>query len=76
VTSFVSPRSRDTARALLSLAEQQGLPPEVVLTTEGGYKVPDTIGDAYAASLAPATPEPQTDPPARTRRKAQDKETP
>lgn len=47
----VNPMDTPTAQALLALAEEQGLEPGVVLTSDEGFVVPDSIGEAYAASL-------------------------
>lgn len=47
----VNPMDRETARALLALVDEQGLPVDVVQTTDEGFVVPDSIGEAYSASL-------------------------
>src|SRR5688572_26885203 len=49
--AFVSPRSADTARALLATAEKQGLEPYVVRSTIGGYYVPVAVAKEYESTL-------------------------
>lgn len=41
-----------TARALLAAVAEQGLPPEVVKSTGGGYQVPRAVADAADLALA------------------------
>jgi len=80
VTGFVGPRSKDTAKALLALADKQGLHPSVIRATDGGYNVPESIADAFAAPAEKAAPkeapkaEAEAPKPARRKRPAQDKE--
>ncbi|MEU4228296.1 hypothetical protein AB0F17_28715 [Nonomuraea sp. NPDC026600] len=40
------------ARALLQAADEQGLPPGVVLSTSTGYRVPRRVADAADVALA------------------------
>jgi len=87
VTAFVGPRSKDTAKALLALADEQGLHPSVVRATDGGYHVPESIADAFTAPAEKAAPKEapkaakeapkaaaEAPKPARRKRPAQDKE--
>lgn len=77
MTTFVAGLDRDTARALLAIAEDLGLPRESVQTQADGFIVPDAIGDAYSASLvkkaSPPPPAKKAAPATRTR-KTSDKE--
>jgi hypothetical protein len=64
MSAFVGPQTPEVAQALLALADEQGLGFLVVRTTDEGFLVPDSIGDAYAASLA-EKPKPAAKAPAR-----------
>lgn len=66
--STINPMDRATARALLAITAEQGLPVESVQVTDEGFVVPDSVGDAYAATLG--TPEPEPAPEPATSKKA------
>lgn len=83
MTAFVHGLTQENAKALLALAEEQGLDPGVVTTTEDGFNVPDSIYDAYTKSDDDEGDDQQDDDtpaeadkpkPARRKRPAQDKE--
>jgi hypothetical protein len=50
--AFVSPRTPDTARALLAAAEAIGVESWNVRTTTGGYYVPVAVSKRYEQSLS------------------------
>lgn len=52
--AFVGPRGQEQARRLVDAAEELGLDPQSVLTTNGGYLVPVEIVDHLDAKEAEA----------------------
>jgi hypothetical protein len=50
--AFVSPRTPDTAKALLAAAEAVGAEAWAVRTTTGGYYVPVSVAQRYEQSLS------------------------
>ena len=55
--------NRDNAVALLAYAEQLGYPPEVVVTQEDGFLVPQDVSDLMYPAPDPNEPVDEDDPP-------------
>lgn len=55
--TYVHGRDPATARALLAAAASLGLSKHVVLTTDGGFIVPDKVWDVAEAALSAPDPE-------------------
>jgi hypothetical protein len=59
--AYVSPRTSETARALLDAAKAVNQEPYVVRTTIGGYIVPEAVAKKYEATLGAPKEEPVTE---------------